>query len=257
MTSDEPNEPHDRTGYAVNADFWVKIIRDGLDPYRTELTDERMIAATHPCRGQRILDAGCGEGYLSRAFARREATVVGIDACAEFIDAAVTEAEAQGLNIDHHVASAADLPLDDSLIDVVVCNHLLTDLEDLDGPLDEFGRVLKPGGRIVILMLHPCFYVARAERSENSRSFTAEEYFSRRTLDQAFNVAGLSSPATVRQWFRPLEDYTNALTQAAFAITGLSEPHPSAELASSNQWWQDNFPRPLFLLIEATKLPVR
>jgi hypothetical protein len=53
--------------------------------------------------------------------------------------------------------------------------------------------------------------------------------------------------------FRPLEFYSRAILDAGFVITGLSEPHPSEEELDEDQWWRDNFSKPLFLLITAVK----
>lgn len=50
--------------YASNADFWVRIIREQLDRYRTDLTDAAVLAALGDVAGRRVLDGGCGEGYM-------------------------------------------------------------------------------------------------------------------------------------------------------------------------------------------------
>ena len=54
-------------------------------------------------------------------------------------------------------------------------------------------------------------------------------YFSERHVDQTFKVAGIESPDEVHMRFRPLEFYTRCITDAGFVITGLEEPHPSAD----------------------------
>ena len=84
---------------------------------------------------------------------------------------------------------------------------------------------------------------------------SASEYFTRRAVEQPFEVDGLTSPAASTSWVRPLESYTEALAGSGLVITRLSEPHPSEQQVVSSKWWQENFPRPLFLLITALKLP--
>ncbi len=76
--------------YARNADFWVKIIREGLDRYRTELTDQAVLDAVGDVDGLDVLDAGCGEGYMSRLLAERGARASGIDLSDSLIDYAKT-----------------------------------------------------------------------------------------------------------------------------------------------------------------------
>jgi ribosomal protein L11 methylase PrmA len=75
-------------GYSANASFWVKIMRERLDRYRNELTDPAVLSALGHADRLRILDAGCGEGYLSRLLAGHGAIVTGIDLDPELIQAA-------------------------------------------------------------------------------------------------------------------------------------------------------------------------
>ena len=56
----------------ANASYWVQIIREHRDKYRNELTDPAMLRAIGDARGLDVLDAGCGEGYLSRILAGPE-----------------------------------------------------------------------------------------------------------------------------------------------------------------------------------------
>lgn len=70
-------------------------------------------------------------------------------------------------------------------------------------------------------------------------------------MRQPFKIAGITSPAETVTYVYPLEFYFSALTEAGFAVTKLSEPHPSPELIETNPWWTDNFRRPLFLLVTA------
>jgi 2-polyprenyl-3-methyl-5-hydroxy-6-metoxy-1,4-benzoquinol methylase len=238
--------------YAENANFWIKIIRERLDRYRTDLTDQAVLDAIGPADGLSILDAGCGEGYLSRKLAQDGARVVGVDACADLVQAAQETAERSGLLIDYRISSVNKLQLASEHFDVVVSNHLLNDLPEITDAIGEFARVTRIGGRLVILMLHPCFYGVHAERAAMKTS-PGMEYFRVRTIEQTFKVAGIESPARVRMWFRPLEDYISQLARSGFYITALSEPHPSPAQMAKDPWWKENFVRPLFILIVATK----
>ncbi|HEU0087645.1 MAG TPA: class I SAM-dependent methyltransferase [Pseudonocardiaceae bacterium] len=241
------------SSYAENAGFWVRIIRERLDRYRLGLTDSAVLNAIGPSGSMTILDAGCGEGYLSRILAQQGAHVIAVDACAELVESARAIARESGLSIDYRTCSVDDLPIADGHCDIVVCNHLVNDLRDISAPVAEFSRVTREGGRLVMLMLHPCFYGAGAEQEAMNGFLTPDEYFRVRVVEQKFNVAGIRSPAPVRIWLRPLEDYTAALRDAGFFITSLSEPHPSTEQLTGDPWWRENFVRPLFLLIVAEK----
>ncbi len=77
---------------------------------------------------------------------------------------------------------------------------------------------------------------------------------SRHSIEQVFEVGSLTSPVANTAWFRPLEFYTEELRKSGFAITSLTEPHPSPEQVRKDGFWRKGFTRPLFMLIAAQKL---
>jgi len=235
----------------TNASYWVQIIREHRDRYRNELTDPAMLKAIGEPAGMTVLDAGCGEGYLARILARRGATVTGVDSSAKLIEAARIQTLAETLPVTFDIASVDELPYTDDTFDLVVCNHLVNDLYDPSKPISEFARVLRSGGRLIILMLHPCFYNKHAERDQATNGLIASSYFETRSIEQAFEVDGLRSPVANSAWFRPLEYYTEELRKSGFVITGLTEPHPSVEQVQADSWWRKGFTRPLFMLLTA------
>ena len=132
----------------------------------------------------------------------------------------------------------------------------MNDLQDPATAIREFARILRDNGRLVILMLHPCFYNKHAERQDPENNLITGTYFQARPVSQNFVVDGLESPAKYTAWLRPLEYYTEALRQAGLIITSLTEPHPSAEMMAGDDWWRTSFTRPLFMLLTAQKWTV-
>lgn len=174
MTSNE-------RAYNANAGFWVQIIRQDRDRYRKRLTDPAVLSVIGEARGLAVLDAGCGEGYMSRTLAEHGAKVTGIDISAELIKAAKAHEFSDELPVSFDVGSVDSLPYDAGTFDLVLCNHLLNDLEDPARAIREFARVLSEDGRIVILMLHPCFYNKHAERDQPSNNLLTATYFQARS----------------------------------------------------------------------------
>ncbi|PXX58488.1 ubiquinone/menaquinone biosynthesis C-methylase UbiE [Nocardia tenerifensis] len=238
--------------YAKNAEFWITIVRDKLDPYQTLLTDPALLDFIGDCEGLSVLDAGCGEGYLTRELIRRGADhVAGVDTCREFVDAAIGHPEHQPGRASFHHADVADLPLAEDSVDLVVVNRLPNGIDQPETRFREFARVLKRSGRLILLGMHPCFYAARAERTAaGSDDFSIDDYFGVRTVEQRFNVEGKVSPAASVQQFYSLEAYIQMITSAGFVIADLREPHPTVEQRRQNPWWDQNFRRPLFLMLE-------
>lgn len=241
-----------RARWERNAEFWIRIIRERLDPYRTGLTDAAVLRALGPCDGKVVLDAGCGEGYLTRSFARRDASAFGIDQSSGMIAAASAAAGRAANRSRFLVGDLRALPLPAARFDAVVCNHSLNEQRDLKPVFAEFGRVLRPGGVLVVLMLHPCFYGGRRDESGRRIELDPDEYFVARRVEQRFNVSGLLSPAPTVIWVRPLESYFALLADAGFCVERLWEPHPSRRLMGE-AWWRDNFRKPLFLLWRAVR----
>lgn len=238
----------------INASYWAQIMREHRDRYRNELTDPAMLKVMGEPAGMTVLDAGCGEGYLSRILAEKGAIVRGVDSSTKLIEAARVQNIDNTLPISFDIANVEDLPYTSEMFDLVICNHLLNDLYDPSKPIREFSRVLRTGGRLIILILHPCFYNKHTERDQTTNGLIASSYFETRSIEQPFEVDGLTSPVANTAWFRPLEFYTEELCKSGFSITSLTEPHPSPEQVQADNWWRKGFSRPLFMLLVAQKL---
>jgi ubiquinone/menaquinone biosynthesis C-methylase UbiE len=97
--------------------------------------------------GERVLDAGCGTGYLAAGLrrARPDVTVVGSDLSAGMVTSA-REAGAWPLV----QGDATRLPFGDAAFDLVVCRGVLHHLPDVPAALREWRRVLAPDGAVVV-----------------------------------------------------------------------------------------------------------
>jgi SAM-dependent methyltransferase len=106
-----------------------------------------VLEAFAPIAGRSILDIGCGPGALAKALAARGASVTGIDPNAAMIAAASAAVP------DGHfaVASAERLTFPDGSFDGAVFLNSLHHLSDARAALREAARVVKPGGRIVMV----------------------------------------------------------------------------------------------------------
>ena len=107
--------------------------------------------------GAVVLDVGAGTGDLSFAAASRGARVVAIDLSAGMLAVLARRAtDAQRTRIQPVVGSAESLPLPDASVDRIVTGFTVRNVGDLGRAFAEFRRVLRPGGRAVVLELsHP------------------------------------------------------------------------------------------------------
>lgn len=239
------NEPLDDNAWAANAPFWIKIIRERLDRYRTELTDPAVLEGVGNCHGQSVLDAGCGEGYLSRAVAERGASrVVGIDTCEELILAA-RELPPQGTDYEFKTADIRNIPYPAATFDLIVANHSINEVPDPQPAFREFARVVKPDGQLVLLMLHPCFF------TWSGGDQAPTDYRHGRIGQKPYNVADIASPAVATAHVSTLETYLDGLCQNGFTLTAVRELKPSPQQVETDPWWHERATPPRFLLVKA------
>jgi len=101
-----------------------------------------------------VLDVGCGAGHWGQMLAAvlpKDATVIGVDHEAGFLDAARERAKSRQLaqRFEYQVGSAAALPFGDSSFDLVTCQTVLIHVADPKAALAEMQRVVKPGGIVI------------------------------------------------------------------------------------------------------------
>jgi 2-polyprenyl-6-hydroxyphenyl methylase / 3-demethylubiquinone-9 3-methyltransferase len=94
-------------------------------------------------RTARLLDVGCGGGFLSEEFARTGMSVTGIDSSRETIDAAERHARHAGLQIDYRTGFGESLPFEDASFDIVSCCDALEHVDNPEMVIAEISRVLK------------------------------------------------------------------------------------------------------------------
>jgi ubiquinone/menaquinone biosynthesis C-methylase UbiE len=100
---------------------------------------------------RRVLDVGCGTGFLALRFAELGHQVTGIDLAPQMIERARAKAEQAGLHVELAVAEGSSLPFPDESFDVVVARHVIWNLPDPDRGVAEWQRVLRPGGLLALV----------------------------------------------------------------------------------------------------------
>lgn len=116
----------------------------------------RTRAALRLRSGDAFLDVGSGPGYLTCEVAEEVGPggrCVGVDLSTQMLDAATAEARRRGLDgrVTFVSGDATDLPLEDSSFDAAAVVQVLEYVPDVGGALAQLRRVLRPGGRLVIV----------------------------------------------------------------------------------------------------------
>jgi len=145
------NDIYDRQG----GSWWdesspLNLLHGSITPGRfTYFLDVLTRQGKAMASGLRVLDIGCGGGFLAEKFAALGCQVTGIDPSPMSIDAARAHATGHRLRIDYQVGSGENLPVPDSVFDLACCCDVLEHVSDLNRVISETARVLKPGGLYV------------------------------------------------------------------------------------------------------------
>jgi ubiquinone/menaquinone biosynthesis C-methylase UbiE len=97
------------------------------------------------------LDVGCGTGFLSFELAARGHWVTGVDFAPAMLAEAHRKATARGLVVTFEQADAEQLPFPPARFDLVISRHVLWTLPHPQAALDEWIRILRSGGRLVVV----------------------------------------------------------------------------------------------------------
>ena len=207
-----------RDDWEAQAQQWIKWARaPGHDSYWRFHRDQFLSLLPPPRR--QTLDIGCGEGRLSRDLKQLGHRVIGIDSSPSLL-AAARESDA---SMDLRLADAAALPLDDACADLAVAFMSLQDIDDMPAAIIEAARVLQPGGRLCLAIVHPINSAGRFEGATADAHFVIKgDYLDAFRKADAVERDGLAM--TFSSQHRPLEDYFIALESAGFLVEALREP---------------------------------
>ncbi|UZE20096.1 class I SAM-dependent methyltransferase [Pseudomonas sp. B21-054] len=200
-----------------NAQSWIEAVRSGALESRIKVTDQAILLAVLGRQPKRVLDLGCGEGWLLRALAERAIEAVGVDGDATLVDAARAAGSSQVHVANYEALAQAKVDIGRDY-DLICANFALLH-QDIIPLLAAMNALLAPGGALVIQTLHP-WSVAAGNYQDGWR----EETF-----------AGFQGQWQPMPWyFRTLSSWFNALEMAGFRLAGLQEPqHPQSPVPQS------------------------
>ncbi len=243
-----------RSAWEANAEWWDDYVgHEGNDFHRTLIAPAQMrLLALQP--GERVLDVACGNGQFAREMARAGAKVVACDFSSKFIERAQRHTEAEGISsIEYHVADATDESAMSALsadpFDAAICTMALMDIADISAMLRAVHRMLRPGGRFVFSVTHPCFQVegARmfAEREDRdgqmvtTRGLRISQYL---TQPPRKGIGIIGQPQPHYYFDRPLHALLGACFDAGFKLDGLEEPSFTGREDPSRAFSWENLP---------------
>ncbi len=210
-TSAAPTPAADYDGFAA-----AYSARNEKSLFNAYYERPEMVRLAGDVAGLAVLDAGCGSGPLSQALRAKGAVVSGFDLSPAMVELA---RERLGEDADLRVADlGAPLPYPDDRFDLVVASLSLHYVQDWASALAELRRVLKPGGRLTVSIIHPMVYAI---------VYPEADYFALTQYSEDYDYG--DQTVWMTYWHRPLQDVLNAFIDAGFAIKTVTEPPPVAD----------------------------
>lgn len=120
----------------------------------SEEQHERWLTVLREWAGEdsrRVLDVGCGTGVLSLLLAELDHDVVGVDFAPEMLERARAKARQTDHSIEFQRGDAETLAIPDDTFELVTARHLVWTLPNPTAAIQEWQRVVEPGGRILLI----------------------------------------------------------------------------------------------------------
>jgi len=197
-----------------NAKAWIATIENNELESRKLVTNHAIVETVLAHLPSKVLDLGCGEGWLSRELRNHGIQVFGTDAIAALVESARKKDGDFYFQYGYEQIAAGhhELPFP---FDLVVINFALIDKEATENLLHYLPSLLGPNGKLIIQTLH-------------SFAIPPEEY---KTGWKEGSWNGMKREFVLPyQWyFRTLENWMHLFSTAGFRLADLKEPvHPES-----------------------------
>ncbi len=257
------------TGWGKVADWYHETVED-KGSYQRDLILPNVIRLLDIKKGETVLDLACGEGFFARRYLVNGAKVIGADIAKELI----AIAQKQSPEIAYYVAGADKIPfVADASVDKITVILALQNIENVAGTFKECARVLKLGGKMVIVLNHPAFRIPKASSwgwasSANGKEQTAknsEEAVQYRRIDKYMSelrekidmAPGTAASEHTISFHRPLQYFVKLLGKVGLAVINMEEwvgnrkSQPGPRAAAEDKARAEI---PLFMMLEVKKI---
>ena len=261
-----------RDAWNANAAYWDEFMGEGNDFVEVLIwPPAQRLLALQP--GERVLEIACGNGLYARKLANLGADVVATDFAPEMIARAQARSSPTAGKIEYRVLDATDeaaiLALGERAFgerpfDAAICMMALFDMSEIASLMRALARLLRPGGRFVFAIMHPCFNSPHTilmgeqeDRQGNVVTTYSVKISGYMTPSVARGAALRGQPVPHIYFHRPLQAVLGAGFAAGFVLDALEErafppDHPPGRNAIS---WGPNFSEIPPVLIARMRLP--
>jgi ubiquinone/menaquinone biosynthesis C-methylase UbiE len=247
------------TDWGDVADWYDQLVGESGSEYHRHVVLPGVTRMLAPQPGQKMIDIACGQGVLCRLLRERGADVTGVDAAAPLIESARRRGPQ---DVRYHVADARDLSfLPESAFEAAACVLAIQNINPIQPVCEGVARILKPFGRFVIVMMHPCFRGAK----ESSWGWDERAKVQYRRVDRYLlprkspivTHPGQSAELYTWTFHKPIESYAKSIRNASLLIDTIEEWPSHKTSTSGPRAAAENVARkeiPMFMAIRAVKV---
>lgn len=248
-----------KTSWGNVAQWYDDVVNDP-DSYQVQVILPNVLRLMAPRKGDKVLDLACGQGFFSHALSAEGALVTGVDISPELVSIAKKHASH---NEEFFVSSADNLSkFKTKSFDSVVCVLAIQNIERMTEAFREIGRVLKEGGKFVLVINHPAFRIPGKsawgfDEKANIQFRRVDGYMAESRTEIDMNPGSKGPKEVTYSFHHPLQTYSKSLANASFVIRRIEEwmshkesekgPRKAAEDRSRNEI-------PMFMCLECVKI---
>jgi 2-polyprenyl-3-methyl-5-hydroxy-6-metoxy-1,4-benzoquinol methylase len=204
--------------WAKNVSPWAKAVQENQIDSRRLVTDQAVVDSVLACKPSKVLDIGCGEGWLVRELSSRGVEVVGVDAVAGLVEKA-REQGGGSFHVLEYESFSSNTFMDK--FDVAVCNFSLLGKESVAHIFKVIPGILNEGGHFIVQTLHPRVSCGDVSYQDEWREGSWDG-FSDEFVDPA------------PWYFRTLESWMDLFASSGFTVSTQEEPvNPSTGQVAS------------------------
>lgn len=230
--------------------FFADFTEEG-EPHRIVLLNQTLLDMLQPMSGKRILDIGCGEGYLARMLASKGAIVTGIEQNTAALDLA--HRRTGKVPVSFVRGNCECLPFASKCFDKVVSVLVLDCVSDIRSALTEAQRVLRPYGQFALVLPHPCFVAPYHGWQRDTNGLKAHWNVDRYFSEGMMRTSMPGCDEDLLSVHRTLTTYWNEIAQAGFSANNLYEPQPDLALLAKFPPFVEDLRIPQFLVFDLRK----
>jgi ubiquinone/menaquinone biosynthesis C-methylase UbiE len=247
-----------KTDWGDVAGWYDQLVGESGSEYHREVVLPGVLKLLDPKPGQKMIDLACGQGVLCRILQSKGVEVTGVDAADSLIRAARERGPG---DIRYEVADARELgflPADQ--FHAAACVLAIQNIHPIGPVFEGAARALNPEGKLVIVMMHPCFRGSK----ETSWDWDDQKKVQFRRVDRYLiprktpivTHPGAAPDQYTWTFHKPIEAYIKALRNAGLLIDAMEEWTSHKTSTSGPRAGAENTARkeiPMFMGLRAVK----